>query len=292
MDELERWVVIHNEIRPDDPEDLSSMALLRAHDHGHLDLLALVDGKPVGTAMVAGETSTESGRPWVEVNVLPAYRGRGVGTALFREASDQARRDQRIGFACEVQFDDTYSRSFLERHGYVAERRWDQYTLDLGADAGRGPDPPEGVEVTSLADRPDLLASVYGVAATTYPELEGYLARRADSFLKWQVEEFGSSAAQLALTPLAVTDGAVVGFATMRTLLDPSVGEVRTIAVLPRWRRRGVATALLRMQISGARQAGMEQLRAWVSGGARAQLLRTIGFEEATSFIELQGPLF
>ena len=58
------------------------------------------------------------------------------------------------------------------------------------------------------------------------------------------------------------------------------------------WRQRGVATALLGTQISGARQAEIEDLRAWVTGSAGAQFLRTIGFEEATSFIELQGPLF
>jgi GNAT superfamily N-acetyltransferase len=289
-EQLERWVAVHNEIRPDDPEDASMKALIRAEEREHVDLLAYVDGEPVGPAMLSGDAESEaSGRPWVEVDVLPAYRGRGVGGALLAAASKHARGRGQIGFSCETRADDAYSRSFLDRRGFVENRRWNQFVLELDGDEGTGP--ADGVELASIADRPALLAEMYQVAATTFPELGGHFARHAESFVKWQVYELGSAATPLDLAPLALADATVVGFATMRTLFDATVGELRMVTVLPEWRGRGIASALLAAQAAGARRAGIRRLTAWVPDDGPAALYRKLGFEQAASFIVLQGPL-
>jgi GNAT superfamily N-acetyltransferase len=292
MEQLKRWVAVHNQIRPDDPEDAAMKALIRAEESQHLDLLAYVDGEPVGTAMLSGDAESEtSGRPWIEVDVLPAYRGRGVGGALLAAASEHARRRGQIGFSCETRADDAYSLSFLERRGFVENRRWDQFVLELDGDEDTGPAPPDGVELASIADRPELLASMHQVAASTFPELGGHFARHAESFVKWQVYELGSPATPLDLAPLAIVDGTVVGFATMRTLLDKTVGELRMVTVLPEWRRRGIASALLAAQAAGARRAGMRRLSTWVPDAGPDALYRKLGFEQAARFVVLQGPL-
>jgi hypothetical protein len=70
---------------------------------------------------------------------------------------------------------------------------------------------------------------MYQVAAATYSELDGYRAKQAESFVTWQVCELGSASALLELTPLAIADENVIGFATMRTLLDETIGELRTV---------------------------------------------------------------
>jgi hypothetical protein len=49
MEALERWVAVHNEIRPDDPESAAMKALIRAEEREHIDLLAYVDGEWAGT---------------------------------------------------------------------------------------------------------------------------------------------------------------------------------------------------------------------------------------------------
>ena len=292
MEQLERWVALHNQIRPDDPESVAMKALIRAEETEHLDLIALLDGEPVGTAMVSGDAVSEaSGRPWLEVDVLPAYRGRGIGGALLAAASTHARRRGQTGFSCETSADDAHSLSFLERRGFVENRRWSQFILELDGEADVDPSLPDGIEFASLVERPALLAGMYQVAATTFPELGGYFARHAESFVRWQVYELGSSEIPLELAPLAIADGTVVGFATMRTLLDETVGEVRRVTVLPEWRRRGIASALLALQVTGAKRAGIRRLTAWVPDDEPAALYRKLGFEAGSSYIVFQGPL-
>ncbi len=292
VEQLERWVAVHNEIRPDDPENAAQKVLLRAEERDHLDLLAYLDGEPVGTGMVAGDRESESsGSPWVEVNVLPAHRGRGVGSALLEAASDYARRHGKSGLSCEVLSDDTYSLSFIQRRGFVEYRRFDRYELELGVEEDPDPNPPPGVELHWLAERPSLLAGMYEVAAVTHPELGGHLARQAETFVEWQVYELGSPALLLHATPVAVADSHVVGYATVRTLLDEATGEMRMVCVLPQWRRRGVASALLRAQLAAVHRAGLKRLIAWVQDGGPAGLYGKLGFQPTAGAIELRGPL-
>jgi ribosomal protein S18 acetylase RimI-like enzyme len=242
--------------------------------------------------MVSGDAESEaSGRHWIEVDVLPAHRGRGIGGALLAAAADHARARGQVGFSCETRADDTYSLAFLERRGFVENGRWNQFVRGLDADEGTRPAPPDGIEIASLSERPALLAAMYQVAATTSPELGGHLARHAESFVTWQVYELGSAAVSLELAPLAIAGGTVVGFATNRTLVDDKVGELRTVAVLPEFRRRGIGAALLAAQVAGARRAGISRLTAWVPDDGPAALFRKLGFERESSYIVFQGPL-
>ena len=91
-DELQRWVQARNDAGPD-VYTTEMTALLRAVELDHVDLLALDDGEPVGTAFISGDPrSVASGRPYVEINVPPERRGRGFGSALFAAVAEHARR--------------------------------------------------------------------------------------------------------------------------------------------------------------------------------------------------------
>ena len=77
-EELERWVEARNEVLPDDPDSAQMMALVRARELDHVDLLAYEDREVAGTGMLAGDrASLESSHPYVEVTVRAGYRGRG-----------------------------------------------------------------------------------------------------------------------------------------------------------------------------------------------------------------------
>src|ERR687886_775432 len=79
------------------------MALVRARELDRADLLALVDGEPAGTGMLAGDpASVTSSQPYVDVRVREGMRRRGVGTALVRELALHARRLGKDGFECAV----------------------------------------------------------------------------------------------------------------------------------------------------------------------------------------------
>jgi GNAT superfamily N-acetyltransferase len=293
IDQLERWVAVHNEVRPDDPQTAGAKALVRAEEADHLDLLAYIDDRPVGAALLAGNPEGEhSQRVWMQVEVLPAYRGRGVGTALLRAVSDHARRRGHTTLACHSQVDDAYSLSFLERRGFVAQRRWDELVLELPDTTVHRPTPPDGVAIISLAERPALLAGMYEVATETYHEMGGHMPLQASSLVKWQAHELGPGT-RLELTPVAVAgEGSenVIGFATLLAQ-DEASAEVRMVTVRPTWRRRGVASALLAAQIEGASAQGLRRLCIWIPEHHPADLYTKLGFERRLRFVILDGPL-
>ena len=291
MEQLERWVALHNEIRPDNPATADAKALVRAHERQRVDLLAYVDGVPVGTAVVTGDvTSHETGRPYMQIDVLHAYRGQGVGDALLRAASDRAREFGHSELTCDADADDAYSLGFLRRRGFVEHARWRELELDLATVGEDAPDPPTGVEIASLAERPELLEGMYGVAREVYPELSGYLRGYAESFVGWQAYTFGAETF-LDLTLLAVTADAVIGYATARAY-DEKSADSRITVVLPAWRRRGVGRAIMGAQAAAARRAGLRRLIAWVRadvGPERALL--GLGFRQISEEVEFRGPL-
>jgi GNAT superfamily N-acetyltransferase len=292
MEQLERWVAIQNEVFPEDPETTSMKALIRAQESGHVDLLAYLDGEPVGAAMLADDPeSHSSGRPWVEVHVLPGRRGRGVGAALLGAVSSHARDRGATGLACKVRADDAYSLAYIGRRGFVEYGRWEHCTLDLGSDRLTDPLIPDAIELAWFGDRPSLLEGMHAVALATYPELGGHRARHAESFIDWQVYEFGSPNTLLEVIPVGVTGDQVIGFATMRKLLDGATAEVRTVLVLPEWRRRGVASALLRAQLIRARTTGVARVLVRVRHTWPIDLFRTLGFDVGDGSILFHGPL-
>lgn len=289
MEQLERWVALHNEIRPDDPDTAGHKVLLRAQEGDRVELLACLDGVPVGTAVVTGDAATrETGRPWIEVDVLPAYRGQGVGDALLRAASDHASRFGRTGLASAASLDDPASIMFLKRRGFAEYRRWEQLELANDAHGAGDPTPPAGIEIASVLDRPELLESMHRVAVEVYPALGGYVGHHAKSFVDWQVYTLGGPAALLDLALMAVADDGVVGFGTAKAF-DATTAELQMVAVLPEWRRRGVGTALIATQVV---RATHPRLVAWLPAGTEpGRVFRGLGFRDAGGAVELHGPL-
>lgn len=291
--DLERWVATRNEVHPDDPDSAEMMALVRATELDHVDLLAWEDGQILGAGMLAGDPqSVDSTHPYVDVTVPARHRGRGVGAALFRELSERARRLGKEGLVCESRAHDDYSISFLERRGFVETGRAAKFVLDLGEYEAVDPVPPEGVEVAMLAERPELVPDMYEVAKETYPEVGGFQARQAERLQDWQLYQLGSPGVALDMTPLAIAEGTVVGFATMNLQADGRSAEHRIAAVRSEWRRRGIATFLLQAQLNAAKRAGVETVVAW---GRSAHAGRTygtrVGFESRGETIAFRGPL-
>jgi ribosomal protein S18 acetylase RimI-like enzyme len=185
-EDLARWVEVRNRALPDDPENPEMMALVRATELDHVDLFVRVDGEICGTAMLAGDPhSLGSSHPYVEFQVLPEYRGRGAGQALFEELSRVARALGKEGLVCEARIDDPAAVAFLERRGFVEETRTDQYVLDLARPLAQAL--PSDVEIVWLADRPELVAAMHTVAQDAYPGLSYRAARQAETLQDWQM---------------------------------------------------------------------------------------------------------
>jgi ribosomal protein S18 acetylase RimI-like enzyme len=293
FEDLGRWVATRNEVAPDDPDDPTMIALLRASLLEHVNLIALEDGEVVGTGMLAGDpNSLESDHAYVEVMVPERHRGRGIGSALLTELSERVRRLGKQGLHVDAREDDTYSIEFLERRGFVAqEHPADHVVLEL--DRVEPPDalPPDGVSIHWLADRPDLMALAFEVAAETYPELGGPISKQAGTLHEWQLFELADPQIALELTPIAVAGDKAVGFGALRRIDDRKVGVHRITVVQPAWRRRGVGSAMTRMQITAAKQASFERLEAWPWTDLQKRLYSSLGYERVGAAIDFFGPL-
>ncbi len=287
---LAQWAAVRNVVHPNDPDDPEQMVLVRAAEPEHLNLIAYLDDEPVGAALLTADPLTqEADEQYVEVSVLPAARGQGVGTALFEDLSRRARRLGKSALLCTATVGDATSTSFLERRGFVEGERLEHWTLDLSEAVE--PTEPEGVTITTILERPDTLAGMYEVARQTAPELGGHLARQAESLPDWHAYELGGSALVVELTSVACAGDEVVGFSTLRRVGDGDRAETRSVSVLPSWRRRGVARALVLTQAHGARARGYRTLQMLLRTPAAAALAVDLGFRPEAITVDYRGPL-
>ncbi len=287
--ELEQWVALRNEAMPDDPENAQMMALIRATELDHVDLLASIDGELVGTAMLAGDPhSAGSSHPFAEIVVSPRHRGRGVGATLFSELSTHARRLGKEGFVGEARAGDAAAIAFLERRGYVEDTRTEQYALELSA----LPDTESigDIAIAWLVDRADLVPGMYEVASSVYPGLSYRAARQAETLQDWQMYELGEPALRLELTAIAIADDEVVGYSPMVDL--PAIEGVRQRLIVRQGDRLGeIAVAMTCAQAKRGRDLGLARIISWRRNEANAIIQEALGFVLRAVSIGFRGPL-
>ena len=86
-----------------------------------LVLLAFVGAEPVGIAVGFFGLSTFQARPLLNIHdlaVVPAYRGKGIGRALLREAESRARDRDCCKLTLEVQEANTRARGLYASFGF------------------------------------------------------------------------------------------------------------------------------------------------------------------------------
>jgi GNAT superfamily N-acetyltransferase len=143
---------------------------------------------------------------------------------------------------------------------------------------------PEGVELTWLSERPDLLEALFGVARKAGRD-------QTESFSAWQVYELGDPRIRLDVTAIAVAGDEVVGYTTMVEFADERTAAHRVLTILPAWEARGVGAALTRAQIAAAKGAGLATLFAWARPWQHQELYESLGYEPGIASIDFQGPL-
>jgi N-acetylglutamate synthase-like GNAT family acetyltransferase len=281
-EELQRWVEARNEVVPDDTDTVALKALLRASQDGRIDLIAYDHGEVVGTGLLAGDPNLRERHPWVEVMVPERHRGRGVGTALLRELSHRLRDLGKDGLQVETRAHDAYSLAFLERRGFIEVDSWTQLYLDLASHDPVDPELPDGVELTCLSERPDLLEDLFAMAVAIERD-------RTGSFQAWQAYELGDPRTRLDLTAIALDEDAVLGYTTFVALPEERTGFHRALVIPPDG--EGLGAALTRAQIVAAKEAGLETLFAWARPWEHQAVYESLGYEARAASIEFSGPL-
>jgi GNAT superfamily N-acetyltransferase len=222
-------------------------------------LVAEIGGEPVGYAGYFAIPVLDGRRAPVGLYVHPAYRRRGVGSALWAAVTQACTSDHVRGIMTSADADDTTSVDIALAHGcrlgaLHIESELDLVELEERALRGFAAT-PDGLSLAPLprdADEPMWrdLAAVYdrleadtpdvaaGFEPTPYPILRTFLAE------PWQVMAAWKGRDIVGFTSVAVRDAAA------RTLNTNMTG------VLADYRGKGIATALKAAHALALRQAG------------------------------------
>jgi mycothiol synthase len=246
--------------------------------------VAELDGEIVGAGL--GGRSDDPQRGFVTPRVHPDARRRGVGTLLLRECLAFV---EEHGFArVSGQVTDPGSREFAERFGFVETDRQVEQVRRLDGEIALDP-LPGGVEVVTVAERPDLLEAAYPLARD-----EGYTDLALEGSISIPLDEWLHDEATLPEGSfVALADGEIVGYSGLMAHDNEGVAEDGLTVVARAWRRRGLGKALKQRELAWAQQAGLHEVVTWTqrgNDGMRAVNER-LGYEYRDSAITMTASL-
>ena len=281
-------LAVYNEIWPLDAVTLDEVHSFESGATAFADFIA-----PGGSAWV-GVMPWRPGIGQVLVTILPAHRGRGLGTAFYERVSAWLREHEVDTIDAPIPEDDERSIAFAAKRGFEEVERNGRMLLELTA---REPDPvapPEGVEIVTWAERPDLVREIYDVACEAFPDVPGDRDHVMESFEDWLEHDMKGSGDLPEATFLAVSEDEVVGYSKFSlTAAQPTTATHDMTGVKRAWRRRGIAAALKRAQIAWARERGYELLATQneMRNEPMRKLNERLGYRPAPGRVVMRGPL-
>jgi len=261
-----------------------------ATEPGSTFLLGYCDGQPAASGV--GKESSLIGCLFAIVRVLPEFRRRGVGKGMYMALSEHARSVGREELFGRIREDDAGSLEAVVGRGFAEIGREFPVVLDLSTVGRSSTAPPTGIEITNLADRPDLASAAWSVEVEAAPDIPTEGGVEAWPFERWRSAVLEAPTALPEAAVVAVANDAVVGSAVLAALSD-GAAEHGLTAVRRAWRGRGIATALKSAQIEWARRSGYTELH--TSNDEANLAMRSInarlGYEAAPAFVMVRGPL-
>ena len=195
--------------------------------------------------------------------VHPEFRRRGVGSEIIRLTERRAAEEvtnvpagQRVYLQNATLDQGDCARRFYGERGYDAVRGFRGMVIDLESE-------PAVPRVSGIAIRPyDHPAEARAVHAAQQESFADHWEHRPVPFDEWEERRFGHESFDPTLWWLA-TDGPVIaGVVFCARKRDPEQGWVDSLGVRPRYRRRGIAEALLKTAFAelfrrGERRVGL-----------------------------------
>jgi len=281
--DLEGWILVKRAVLPNESawtvDDFKTrLPSDRAVFVGELD------GEIVGAGL--GGRSDDPNRGFVAPRVHPNARRHRVGTALLREclAFVESLGLERVS----GQVTDQGSKEFAEGLGFAETDRQVEQVRHLNG--GIALDPlPDGIEVVTIAERPDLLEAAYPLARD-----EGYTDLALEGSISIPLAEWLHDEATLpAGSFVALSDGDIVGYSGLMAHDNEGVAEDGLTVVARDWRRRGLARALKQRELAWAKDAGLQEVVTWTqtrNDGMRAVNER-LGYEYRDVAITMSASL-
>jgi mycothiol synthase len=277
--DLEAWAHVKRAALPNE----SAWTVQEFRERTDPDTLVLVadlDGETVGAGL-AGRSDVQ-GRGFVAPRVHPDARRRGVGTALLHALTEHVAGlgyDKAWGSA-----DDPGAQAFAERFGFEEVDREVEQAIALPAQLPEAT-LPDGMEVVTIAERPELLREAYPLAQS-----EGYADLAIDGEVVVKLEDWLKDEATLPEGSfVALHEGQIVGYSGLVGHDNPGVAEDGLTVVARDWRRRGLALALKRLELEWAAENGFDEVLTWTqrgNDGMRAVNER-LGYEYRTVAVKM-----
>jgi mycothiol synthase len=279
--DFEAWARVKRAVLPNERAWTPAEFRERAKPE-RLVLVAEAGGEVVGAGLA--DYSDIAGRAAVVPRVVPHARRRGVGTALLRELVAHAATLHVELLSASVE--DEGSKAFAERFGFRETDRQVEQVKRLG-DEPEPPPLPEGVDLVTIAERPELLAAAHPLGVQGWEDMA--LAGSATISLEdWLADEATYPEGSF----VALAGGEIVGYSGL-CKLSAGVAEDGLTVVRRDWRRRGLATALKRRELAWAAANGLREVVTWTQTGndAMRRANELLGYDYRSVSITMVAPL-
>jgi GNAT superfamily N-acetyltransferase len=273
--ELEPWVALIDSVRPSRAGSVEDFLDWRRQAEDMAWFVATDGSRDVGAGFAYVGWHSEPGTGHGEAFVPAGHRGTGVGSALFHHIAGWVADRGCVVLETSIAEDDEESLAWADRRGFREVSRSSRLVLGLTAVDAPAVDPPEGVEITTWAEQPDLVQGIYEVASEAYPDEPGSENRPIDPFEIWLSKDMQGHSDLPEATFVAILGGEVVGYAKLnRSSAREGVAIHDMTGVKRAYRGRGIAGALKRAEIKWAKEQGFEKLE--TSNEARNEPIRRL----------------
>jgi GNAT superfamily N-acetyltransferase len=251
---------LYNAVYPHETYTIEDVRSFKASVRDHADYVARVDGIPAGSA-VGIIFPQRLDRVFTILTVLPEQRRHGVGSALYEAISAWATERGLSELEVPVLDNDPESLAFALGRGFVEERRELGVVLHLAEVEPPAIEPPDGVEIVTWAERPELARGMYEVALEALPDIPGS-EDDVEPFEDWLAHDMQRAGDRPEATFVALAGEEVAGYAKLAFHGGEAAIAYHDLTAVKRaWRGRGVARALKAAQIGWALANGYEELR-------------------------------
>jgi GNAT superfamily N-acetyltransferase len=297
-EDLAGMAAVVNEVTPEDPTSVEELRWQDANFPG-TRFIAEADGRIVGMATTGRiyMYAPEFDRYWINVTVLAPYRGQGIGSALYAAVSDHARAAGKVGLQTSISEVHADGLAFLLNRGFTEFDRYRMVKLDLDGLERPQVEALPGIELTTLAARPELVEGVHAVAEIALPDIphgdQPIIAGTLDEFRVRDVDRPGIPADAFMLA-VDRSSGKVIGYASL--MMVPGRTDVAwhdMTAVLPEYRGRGIAKMLKRATIAWAIDHSLTALETGndVENAPMRAVNLGLGYKPIPDEIGFRGPL-
>ena len=282
--DLEAWRQVRIAVLPNE-RTATLGEIRRVENPERLMLLAEADGELLGSGVAT--RSDIGGHGSLTPRVLPDKRRRGVGTALLVRLAEHV---ESLGFLrAGSNVDDQGSLEFAHRFGFTEHDRQVEQVREIGGDEP-APAVPDGIEVVSLAERPELFARAYHELAVEALEDFAVTPKLEISYEDWEREWVTWPEGSF----IGLHGDEIVGCASLIRDHDrPERAEHGLTAVRRDWRGRGLAKALKQQTIVWAAANGLAELYTWTQTGNEGMraVNERLGYHTRSTSITVRGDI-